>query len=165
MKTQPEMPAYQLSKMQKEKLFALSLEELEFSQRASKRLLLAGVRTVWQLTRMTKSELLALKGFGKKSVTEVEENLAKFKCFGLPLKLREDLPLNERQAQDAMHEIGCAIGLFQTTEPTSEFYATVVAAVQALKRERVFFLKREEAVREAATILTAFANQWKNEED
>jgi RNA polymerase sigma factor (sigma-70 family) len=145
-----------------EKVLNRSIEEFPLSWRAYWRLELAGIQTVQQLINMTKSELLELKGFGKKSLNEVEEMLADLKINGRALKLRKDLPVNERQeAEDVIHEIACALGFVQTTEPKSEFYAAVLGTVQALKRQQAFSLKREEAVKKAATILSDFANQWK----
>jgi len=156
-------------KEQKERILNIIVDKWTFSNRTKNRLKLAQIETIGQLILKTESELLALKGFGKKSLRDVEEKLYWFEIDGFRLTLREDLPsklkkklpLNERQAEDAMHEIACAVGLFQTTKTKSEFYATVLSAVQALKRQQAFSLKREEAVKKAATILSDFANQWK----
>jgi DNA-directed RNA polymerase subunit alpha len=63
-----------------------TLEEHWFSTRVSSRLLAAGIGTYRDLVLKTESELLAIKGFGRKSLNEVEGVLSD---YGLKLGLTE----------------------------------------------------------------------------
>lgn len=121
------------------KILNYPVSELEFSPRTEKRLRLAKVNTVQNLASMTKSELLALDGFGRKSLREVNEMLARLEIDGQPLKLREDLPPIKRQPQDAMCE----------TSALPSWQDICRAKIKILKSYKSFI----EAVRELGDLL------------
>jgi DNA-directed RNA polymerase subunit alpha len=60
-------------------------DELELSVKTANALMHAGLETIGALVQKTESELLALKGFGPKSVQELKEILAE---LGLSLGMR-----------------------------------------------------------------------------
>jgi DNA-directed RNA polymerase subunit alpha len=61
----------------------LKIEELDFSQRTFNCLRRAGLLTLRQLAAVTESDLTAIRGFGKKSLSEVRDKLAE---HGIELK-------------------------------------------------------------------------------
>lgn len=56
----------------------IRVEELNFSQRTYNRLKSAGIHTLRELSQQTRSQLMRIKNFGKKSLEEVEQKLAKY---------------------------------------------------------------------------------------
>jgi len=59
-------------------VMALSIEELELSVRAEKCTKLLGIKTIGDIARKSEKELLHVKNFGKKSLTEIKEKLKKY---------------------------------------------------------------------------------------
>lgn len=69
------------------KILAKSVHELDLSVRASNCLQKANIITIGELAYKTEKEMLRIKNFGKKSLTEVKVKLAK---LGLRLNLKTD---------------------------------------------------------------------------
>ena len=67
----------------KEELFSKSISELELSVRASNCLRAANITTIGELMQYTKQDLLNIKNFGRKSLTEI---IDKLKLYGLTLR-------------------------------------------------------------------------------
>lgn len=65
----------------------IQVKDLEFSVRARNCLKRANIKSLGELTDLTVADLLAIKNFGKKSLTEIREKLAQ---FGLSLKGEDD---------------------------------------------------------------------------
>ncbi|RYG32012.1 hypothetical protein EON81_21635, partial [bacterium] len=61
----------------------LRIEELDFSQRTFNCLRRAGILTLRNLATTTESDLTAIRGFGRKSLTEVRDKLGE---YGLEMK-------------------------------------------------------------------------------
>jgi DNA-directed RNA polymerase subunit alpha len=61
----------------------LKIEEMDFSQRTFNCLRRAGLLTLRQLAQVSESDLNSIRGFGKKSLTEVRDKLAE---HGIDLK-------------------------------------------------------------------------------
>jgi len=70
-----------------EKSHDIPIRELEFSVRARNCLKRANIKALGELTKMTAQDLMAIKNFGKKSLTEIREKLRQ---YGLCLKGEED---------------------------------------------------------------------------
>ncbi|MCD6097804.1 DNA-directed RNA polymerase subunit alpha [bacterium] len=68
------------------KLFETPVEELELSVRSSNCLKAANIRTLGDLVQKTEQEMIRYKNFGKKSLQELTETLAKFGLsFGMDI--------------------------------------------------------------------------------
>lgn len=63
---------------EEDKKMEVIVKDLEFSVRARNCLKRANIRTLGELTVMTVADLLAIKNFGKKSLTEIREKLSQF---------------------------------------------------------------------------------------
>jgi len=78
------------------------IEELDFSVRTFNCLKKANVLTIGDLTQKTESDLMTIRNFGRKSLTEVREKLAQ---LGLGLrKGREESALEEESEEDVISE-------------------------------------------------------------
>jgi DNA-directed RNA polymerase subunit alpha len=71
-------------------VLAKTIDHLELSVRASNCLRAAGVEHVYELVQKTEDELLKTKNFGRKSLAEIKENMAKM-GLGLNLELHPKL--------------------------------------------------------------------------
>ncbi len=76
---QEELDAEEEMDDEKVELFKTRVDTLDFSPRTEKALTRANIRTLGGIVQKTEAELLALDGFGKKSLEEVREMLATFK--------------------------------------------------------------------------------------
>jgi len=74
---------------EKAKFLSMRVDDLEFSVRTSNCLRSKGISTVGELVRLTVSDLLAIRNFGRKSLAEVQEKLA---SLGLRLAGEEEAP-------------------------------------------------------------------------
>ncbi len=72
---------------EKEKVFEMSIDELELSVRSYNCLKRAGINTVEELTNKTSEDMMKVRNLGRKSLEEV---LAKLKELGLALNLGDD---------------------------------------------------------------------------
>ena len=72
---------------QKEKVFEMTVEELDLSVRSFNCLKRAGINSVEELTSKTESEMMKVRNLGRKSLLEVTEKLEE---LGLGLKAEED---------------------------------------------------------------------------
>jgi DNA-directed RNA polymerase subunit alpha len=66
------------------------VEELQLSLRSHNCLKNAHIRTIGELVRKTEAEMLHSKYFGRKSLNEIQQALAK---MGLALGMRSDSPI------------------------------------------------------------------------
>jgi DNA-directed RNA polymerase subunit alpha len=74
---------------EKAKFLSMRVDDLEFSVRTSNCLRSKGISTVGELVRLTISDLLAIRNFGRKSLAEVQEKLT---SLSLRLAGEEEVP-------------------------------------------------------------------------
>ena len=74
-----------------------SVEELELSRRTHNCLHNANIRTIGELVRKTEAEMLHTKCFGRKSIDEIKEALAR---MGLALGMRSDARIRSGSVWD-----------------------------------------------------------------
>ncbi|MEW6103080.1 MAG: DNA-directed RNA polymerase subunit alpha [bacterium] len=113
------------------KILNTSIDELEISVRASNCLRLAGIIRIGDIAKMEEQELLKMKNFGRKSLTEVKEKLAEY-SLTLSMPGVDELlePLSEEEIQKAkegiikkdetQEEISSMPGVDELLEPLSE---------------------------------------------
>lgn len=72
---------------EKDKVFDMTIEELDLSVRSYNCLKRAGINTVLELTQKSKDDMMKVRNLGKKSLEEVQEKMG---TLGLSLKSNED---------------------------------------------------------------------------
>lgn len=72
---------------EKDKVFDMTIEELDLSVRSYNCLKRAGINTVLELTQKSKDDMMKVRNLGKKSLVEVQEKMG---TLGLSLKSNED---------------------------------------------------------------------------
>ncbi|MCD6168952.1 MAG: DNA-directed RNA polymerase subunit alpha [Candidatus Latescibacteria bacterium] len=86
-------------KIRLRKLLQMPVDELELSMRSSNCLRAAEIKTLGDLVQKTESEMLKYRNFGKKSLSELQNVLAKFGlCFGMNLA---ELGIEKEEETDA----------------------------------------------------------------
>jgi DNA-directed RNA polymerase subunit alpha len=81
------------------------IDELELSVRAHNCLLYAGVKRIIDLVNLTEDEALKIKNFGRKSLTEVKENMKSFGLsFGMNIRESDIKKLLETKDKEADYE-------------------------------------------------------------
>lgn len=73
--------------VEEDKKMDIQVKDLEFSVRARNCLKRANIKSLGELTDLTVADLLAIKNFGKKSLTEIREKLSQ---YGMSLKGEDD---------------------------------------------------------------------------
>jgi DNA-directed RNA polymerase subunit alpha len=74
--------------VQDQNIYDIPVKELEFSVRSRNCLKRANIKTIGELTKLSADDLLSIKNFGRKSLTEIREKLRK---YGLSLKGEENI--------------------------------------------------------------------------
>ena len=79
-----------LQKNRLKELFNRSVDELELSVRSSNCLKASNIKTLGELVQKTESEMIKFRNFGRKSLNEISEILARHEMqFGMKLKVNE----------------------------------------------------------------------------
>ena len=79
----------------------MRIEELDFSVRTYNCLKKANILTIAELVQYTESDLMQIRNFGRKSLTEVREKLAQ---LGLSLKGGSTINLDEDEGDSGSDE-------------------------------------------------------------
>ena len=109
------------------------VDELGLSYRSYSRLIGARINTIGDLVTKTESDLLRLRGFGKKSLKEVRDILL---GMGLALRAPNKPPRRLRPNTEVVRAADRFVGTLPESEEHIRSHSDLVAAVLAWRKTR-----------------------------